>query len=92
MINGRLQITLALENRSEFDVDLESALQMRDNTGSFIRPESINPPGSLPRRSQAQQRSWQYSLGTASAQAEALRLIYAPRGWSGPVFVYRLSK
>jgi hypothetical protein len=92
----RLSITVALENKSPYAIDLGWAIQLRDGDGNFVR--AIKSPVAQQRRLEttgALASDWQYDLGKLNASSidslRDYRLIYAPRGWSGPVMVFRLT-
>lgn len=90
--DSKLAIDIALENRSTFDVDLTWAIQLRDGRGWLIRPMAtgIKAQGRL-LGGDTLTNTWQYDLGVSAASLNELYLIYAPRGWSGPVIVFRLD-
>ncbi len=89
--NGRLRLVLNLANHSPYEVDLGWAVQVRNNQGTLLRPDTVAVPGPLATGEQREQ-VWQRETGISTAALNTLRLIYAPHGWSGPVFVFRLGK
>lgn len=88
--NGKLLLNIELGNTTPYQVDLNEALQLRDDKGHLLPPDADATLKTLETSSQVQGQ-WQYSLNTNTASMSTWRLIYAPRGWSGPVFVYRIQ-
>lgn len=101
-VGNQISIFVTLENHSGFTIDLNWAIQLRDDKGGLIEPlpsgngsvenlkSYLENPQSL-NTDEEIRAMWQYSLTGRSAQdLKDYRLIYAPRGWSGPVFVFKL--
>jgi len=99
--NGQLSLSLTITNSSAAVVDLGWAVQLRDPQGGYVTPLRTDAP--LPANLEAKQSlaaGWVYPLAQ-SADGEALlemaayreyRLVFAPRGWSGPITIFRLTK
>lgn len=90
VVDGKLRVTLDLSNTSPYQVDLNAAVQLRDGKGRLIPAEGEDAPKTLEKQSQVEGQ-WEYALNPGTASVSTWRLVYAPRGWSGPVFVYRLE-
>lgn len=98
----QLSIDLELGNESGRPIDMTWAVQLvREGTG-YIAPTASPVDQTRPADKQLANGadlggSWVYDLqGTKSATESSVnlddyRLLYAPFGWSGPVFVFRLS-
>lgn len=96
-----LRLTLNLANETERVIDLAWAVQLYHGT-DYLPPvePAADEAAALPAAS-AVANVWRYDLsqtlvaGAATAHAEDVLadylLLYAPRGWSGPVVVYRLD-
>ncbi|WP_374687318.1 hypothetical protein [Promineifilum sp.] len=94
---GELSLTLDLRNETDRAVDLGWAVQLHHRQSGYVSPVE-QPAGAPPSLGPAGATSgvWRYDLGeTAASDApmalEGYLLLYAPRGWSGPVVVYRLD-
>ena len=97
--SDQLTLDMYLENNSKRTVDLGWALQLRDIQGNYI------PPVQNQRMAQADKELRENSSRTQiniyqlppseSAnepdQTRQFNLLYAPAGWSGPVFVFELT-
>ncbi len=90
VVDGKLRLVLELSNTSPYQVDLNEAIQLRDSKGRLLSSDPAGAPKTLGKSAQVE-GAWEYSLSPGTASVSAWRLIYAPRGWSGPVFVYRLE-
>lgn len=101
--NGdQISLFVTLQNHSEFAIDLNWAIQLRDEKGGLIQPlssgnesvENLNSYNENPESLNTDEGirgMWRYSLEGRSVQdLKDYRLIYSPRGWSGPVFVFKL--
>lgn len=92
---GELSLTLDLRNETDRAVDLGWAVQLHHRETGYV-PPAEQPAGDPPSLGPAGATSgvWRYDLGEAIASPDGLGdylLLYAPRGWSGPVVVYRLD-
>lgn len=94
---GELSLTLDLRNATDRAVDLGWAVQLHHRALGYV-PPAEQPAGDPPSLGPAGATSgvWRYDLGEAAAsdapiELEEYLLLYAPRGWSGPVVVYRLG-
>jgi hypothetical protein len=103
-VTAQLTFDLKINNDSNAVVDLSWAVQLRDPQGGFISPltqaqDSPSQPKSLDPTTQITQ-TWQYAMaqtGNGQIMADAkdyreYRLIFAPKGWSGPITVFRITK
>jgi hypothetical protein len=92
---AQLRIAIALENSSLQAIDLGWAIQLRDENGGFVKPtNSLAAERKQLQSNETLSRTWQYELETLDDDSNSLRdyrLIYAPRGWSGPVMIFRLA-
>ena len=96
-----LRLTLNLENETDRVIDLAWAVQLHHGTAYVPPVEQATDESSALLPASAVATVWRYDLsetlaaGAATAHAEDVLadylLLYAPRGWSGPVVVYRLD-
>lgn len=96
-----LSLTLDLVNETERAVDLAWAVQLHHSTGYVPPLEPATGEAAALSPASAVSTIWRYDLSETSAAdattADAAGvladylLLYAPRGWSGPVIVYRLD-
>lgn len=96
-----LRLTLDLENETDRPVDLAWAIQLHHGTEHVPPVEQAADEASQLLPASAVSNVWRYDLsetlvaGAPTAQAgdvlAGYLLLYAPRGWSGPVIVYRLD-
>lgn len=89
--SGTLRLVLVLTNSTRYDVDLGWAVQLRNDKGRLVKAQTTEFQRNLKRGEQIE-AGWQYEVNQVNTAIDKLQLIYAPRGWSGPVFVYRLVK
>lgn len=104
---SRLQLDLELANESGRPIDLSWAVQLIREESGYIAPitspvtQNSNNNMLLANRAELG-GIWSYELQAGEPGAEGLkpetpvdldnyRLLYAPFGWSGPVFIFRLT-
>ena len=89
-----LSLTITITNRSEKEVDLNSAMQLYLPTYELIHSPSKPPENNILSIGETLQKTRVYDLPQPLNDAQKLkdyRFLYAPFGWSGPVILYRLS-
>ncbi len=97
----QLDVSITITNHSASSIDLGWAIQLRDAQGGYVTGEqsqaSVEKMDSLEAGSSLA-ATWSYPLAT-NAEGQSLNdisayqqyyLVFAPRGWSGPVTVFRL--
>lgn len=94
-----LTLNISLQNNSPYNIDLGWAIQLRDKNGGFVTPlqnvETIEKDMELSSGNNVTQE-WTYDFTDLARvdqkeQLEGYYLVFAPRGWSGPVIVVLLS-
>jgi hypothetical protein len=93
---GRLTLKVKLVNNSAAPIDLAWALQLRDEKGGLVQGK-IGAGDQAAASELAAQQSLEdvWVFGLPDNYAAALKnyhLVFAPRGWSGPVIVFRLAE
>ncbi len=99
---GTITLDLTITNTTNSLVDLGWAVQLRDGNGGLVKPQKGGKfpelLSSLPAETTFS-GAWVYpQAADAEGQNPALlnvyedyRLVFAPKGWSGPVIVYLLT-
>lgn len=97
---NRLLLTIDLENYAEHPIDVKWAFQLRDEGGALIQPTTDRAAIIEPTYIEAgtsQTFSLLYSLDVDTTDMDTTQsdngkqeLLFAPRGWSGPVVFFAI--
>lgn len=98
---AELRLTLDLENETDYVVDLAWAVQLHHGTDYVPPVEQAAGEAAALLPASIVSAVWRYDLSETSAANDTTSpaedvladylLLYAPRGWSGPVVVFRLD-
>ncbi len=100
--DNQLQIDVAIANESGQAIDMVWGLQLIRDEFGYIAPVSSPVQGMAVGETVAAETVdlggvWSYDLSPDETAVESpanlddYRLLFVPRGWSGPVFIFRLT-